>query len=264
MPFFGIPPDGRVFLRGFSVMPLSRFSEIEKTQVYAFFLLPAFEEDAARDGARRAALHALDAVGTEMAEITTQLAPGNKQAGVIEVANSERPDGTLAGCAVGIAVFEDEAFFFAQCLPDDGEIGVFIVGVVVAADRIERLIVQAGSKRWREDGVDFAKHVFGGVCEVVFAVLRNPAHAEDESFDFRFAESEGREKKIMAEHEAESGFATNVCTLLAQGVDVAVDGAQADAKFVRECVGSDGMALLPQALQESEQALGAEHEVNCL
>lgn len=209
------------FLRGFSMMLLSRFSEIEKTQVYAFFLLPAFEEDAARDGARRAALYALDAVGTEMAEITTQLAPGDEETAVVEIADSKRPDGALAGCAVGITVVEDKAFFFAQRLPDDGKVGVFIVGVVVTADGIERLVVQAGSKRWREGGVDFAKYVFGGVCQLVFAVLCDPAHAQDECFDFWFAEGERWKEEIMAENETESGFAANVRALLAQGVDIA-------------------------------------------
>ena len=205
----------------------------------------------------------LYAVATKMTKILTQFAPGGEQARILKIADGKRPDRALTAMSAGVGVTEMEFMLLAQGVTDlreDLKFARAIVAVFLAAQRIKRLRRKACRPFRRQGVVDFVEQAARGAGHVAIALDDDGTDAEDQRLDFVFIEHQRRQEEVgFVQDEADARLATDVRALLAQGFDVAVDGAQADAKIRRQFLRGDGLPIVAQVLQQGEEAVGAEH-----
>lgn len=226
-----------------------------------FALLPLAQQEFVRRGAGAAKGDALDAVAAEMAEVLPLLAPCGQQAHFGEIAQRDGLDLAAAGVAVLVGVADDEAAVFAQGLADGGKGADFCFAVLRrGADGKLRVGGGVGQPR-RQHAADFGERVFGGLGEGRLGVPRCPAYADDDGFQLALAEHQRRQLAVVAvQLVADACFAANVCALRAQGVDVAVERARADAQLGGKLGGGGGaFAAVAQDVEQLEQAGGFGH-----
>ena len=98
-------------------------------------------------------------------------------------------------------------------------------------------------------------------CSAAWARGGCPAYADDDGFQLALAEHQRRQLAVVAvQLVADACFAANVCALRAQGVDVAVERARADAQLGGKLGGGGGaFAAVAQDVEQLEQAGGFGH-----
>ena len=108
--------------------------------------------------------------------------------------------------------------------------------------------------------MNFAKQAACGADQRAVALNNDGADAEDQRLDFVFIEHQWRQEEIgFVQDKANARFTADIRALLAQGFDVAINGAQADAKVRCQFLRGDGLPTLAQVLQQGEEAVGAGH-----
>ena len=242
---------------------LARSKAVQAQQVQFFLRLPPFEQQRVRLRAGGAGDGVGNAVAAEMAEVPAQCAPGGEQARVFKVAEGDGPHRARARLPGGVGVVEVEGAMLAQRAADVCQRLLLCRAAgrrLFAAERIEGLCGEARRPFFRQHVVDFAEQAARGSGHVIIALDDGGADAEDQRLDFVFVEHQRRQEEVrLVQHETGSRRATDVRALLAQRVDVAVDGAQADAEAGGERGRADGTAAVAQVLQQGEQALATGH-----
>ena len=194
-------------------------------------------------------------VGPEVAKVSAQLTPGRQHPRRLEEAHGKRPHGALAHRALGVAVVDLHLPFFADGPAQGGQPGFGRRG---GHGRHQQPAgVHGQAQMGRQGGADAVERMACSQGQLRVGLMRHPLRAQHQGFDFFLAEHQRRQREAGTQQVAQPGFALDLRALLAQGGDVAVEGAGADLQRVGQHGRAHRPSVAAQGFQQLQQAGGA-------